>query len=177
MFAVNKKNHFYRILYFIINSINQFIMKNSVILMAVAIVITMASCSLGGPKSMVKTTATHTQVSATTPVVAVFADLEVSPTKISYFYLPSKTIAKGGYDNVVNAAVREALASNGDGDVMVGLETQVKYDDKSQIESITITGYPAKYVNFRNPGDDYLKEISKGSTNGNSGSKSPLSLF
>lgn len=152
-------------------------MKKIIVPIALTMAALLTSCGSFGPKSMVKTTATHTRVSATTPVVAVFADLEVSPTKISYFYLPSKTIAKGGYDNVVNAAVREALASNGDGDVIVGLETQVKYDDKSQIESITITGYPAKYVNFRNPGDDYLKEISKGSTNGNSGSKSPLSLF
>lgn len=134
-------------------------MKNSVILMAVAIVITMASCSLGGPKSMVKTTATHTRISAATPVVAVFADLDVSPNKISYFYIPSTTVAKGGFDNVVNAAVREALSNNDNADVLVGLESQVKYNDKGVIESITVTGYPAKYVNFRNAGDDYLREM------------------
>jgi hypothetical protein len=135
-------------------------MKKIIVPIALTMAALLTSCGSFGPKAMVKTTATHTRVSATTPVVAVFADLEVSPTKISYFYLPSKTIAKGGYDNVVNAAVREALASNGDGDVIVGLETQVKYDDKSQIESITITGYPAKYVNFRNPGDEYLSKMN-----------------
>lgn len=152
-------------------------MKKIIVPFAIAMVALLTSCGSFGPKAMVKTTATHTQVSAATPIVAVFADLEVSPNKISYFYLPSKTVARGGYDNVVNSAVREALANNGNGDVIVGLETQVKYNEKSEIESITITGYPAKYVNFRNPGDDYLKEISKGSANGNSGSSSPFSFF
>lgn len=136
-------------------------MKNSVIIMAVAVVMTMASCSLVGPKSIVKTTATHERIGVAAPVAAVFADLDVSPTKISYFLIPSKTVSKGGYDNVVNTAVREALASNGDADVLVGLESQVKYNDKGEIESITVSGYPAKYVNFRNPGDDYLRELGK----------------
>ena len=134
-------------------------MKKSFFLMAIATVVLMASCSLGGPKSMVKTTATHTRISAATPVVAVFADLDVSPNKISYFYIPSTTVAKGGFDNVVNAAVREALSNNDNADVLVGLESQVKYNDKGVIESITVTGYPAKYVNFRNAGDDYLREM------------------
>ena len=118
--------------------------------MAIATVVLMASCSLGGPKSLVKTTATHTRISAATPVVAVFADLDVWPNKISYFYIPSTTVAKGGFDNVVNAAVREALGNNDNADVLVGREFQVKYYDKGVIESITVTGYPAKYVNFRN---------------------------
>ena len=134
-------------------------MKKSFFLMAIATVVLMASCSLGGPKSLVKTTATHTRINAATPVVAVFADLDVSPNKISYFYIPSTTVAKGGFDNVVNAAVREALGNNDNADVLVGLESQVKYNDKGVIESITVTGYPAKYVNFRNAGDDYLREM------------------
>jgi hypothetical protein len=73
--------------------------------------------------------------------------------------MPSKTVSNGGFDNVVNTAVREALLANGDADVLVGLETQVKYDNKGQVESITVSGYPAKYVNFRNPGDEYLKSM------------------
>lgn len=139
-------------------------MKKSFFLMAIATVVLMASCSLGGPKSLVKTTATHTRISAATPVVAVFADLDVSPNKISYFYIPSTTVAKGGFDNVVNAAVREALGNNDNADVLVGLESQVKYNDKGVIESITVTGYPAKYVNFRNAGDDYLREMGANAT-------------
>ena len=52
------------------------------------------------------------------------------------------------------------MLENGDADVLVGLETQVKYTNKGKVESITITGYPAKYVNFRSPGDDYLSNKS-----------------
>lgn len=139
-------------------------MKKSFFLMAITSVMMLASCSMLGPKSLVKTTATHTRISAATPVVAVFADLDVSPNKISYFYIPSKTVAAGGLDNVVNSAVHEALIANNNADVLVGLETQVKYNDKGVIESITVTGYPAKYVNFRNPGDDYLRKMEVNTT-------------
>ena len=134
-------------------------MKKSFLLMAITSVMMLASCSMLGPKSLVKTTASHTRISTATPVVAVFADLDVSPNKISYFYIPSTTVAAGGLDNVVNSAVHEALIANNNADVLVGLETQVKYNDKGVIESITVTGYPAKYVNFRNAGDDYLRKM------------------
>lgn len=93
------------------------------------------------------------------PVAAVFADLNVSPTKVTHFYIPTKTVVRGGYDNIINTAIREALLNNGDADVFVGLETQVKYNKKGLIESVTITGYPATYTNFRNPGDDYLSTM------------------
>ena len=93
------------------------------------------------------------------PIAAVFADLNVSPTKITHFYIPPKTVTVGGYDNVLNSAIRDALLNNGDADVLVGLETQAKYNSKGEIESITISGYPAKYENFRNPGDDYLSKM------------------
>ena len=33
--------------------------------------------------------------------------------------------------------------------MIVGLQTQTKYNDKGEIESINISGFPAKYVNFR----------------------------
>ena len=120
-------------------------------------------CSVTSP-SMAKltNTATHTKVCAVQPTVAVFADLQVSPTKISYFFLPSQTVQNGGFDNIVNTAVREALIANGNADVLVGLEQQVKYDANGAVESITVSGYPAKYVNFRSPGDDYLREVAKG---------------
>ena len=93
------------------------------------------------------------------PVAAVFADLNVSPTKVTHFYIPPKTVVVGGYDNVLNSAIRDALLNNGDADVFVGLETQVKYNSKGEIESITVSGYPAKYENFRNPGDEYLSKM------------------
>ena len=139
-------------------------MKKSFFLMAIATAMLMSSCNMSmlGPKSIVKTTATHTRISAATPVVAVFADLDVSPEKISFFYIPSTTVAKGGYDNVVNAAVREALINNGNADVLVG--TTIDIVTKNKRLEITVSGYPAHYVKFRNANDkdvELQKELRK----------------
>ena len=79
--------------------------------------------------------------------------------KISYFMIPSKTVQQGGENNVIKTAVREALLANGNADVLVGLNTQIKYDAKGQPESITVTGYPAKYVNFRSPSDEEILKL------------------
>ena len=115
------------------------------------------------PQAKLINTATYTRGSAVQPVSAVFADLQVSPEKILFLYIPSNTVLQGGEQNVVSSAVREALLSNGNADVLVALESQIKYGADGKIESITVTGYPAKYVNFRNPGDDYLRDVSKSS--------------
>lgn len=131
-------------------------------LLFVLVAFCFASCTPTAPTPQAKlvSSATHNKVSVVSPVAAVFADLEVSPEKISFFYIPSKTVVEGGYDNVVDSAVREALASNGNADVLVALETQVKYNAQGKPESITVTGYPAKYVNFRNAGDEYLRNLA-----------------
>lgn len=128
-------------------------MKKTLVLWAA--VITLASCSAG--VKLVNTSTTK-EISLQ-PVAGLFADIEVAPNRITYFMMPSESVKLGGYDNVVSSAVREALDANGGWDLLVALETQVKYSSDGQIESITVTGYPAKYVNFRNPGDDYLKTI------------------
>ena len=132
-------------------------MKKLILLFVIALGV--CSCGMTSPEPKLVSTATHNTFSVAQPVAAVFADLEVSPKKITFSYHPSKVVIKGGVDNVVNSAVREALWSNGNADVMVGLETQVKYNAEGEPEYVTITGYPAKYVNFRNPGDEYLRTI------------------
>ena len=105
--------------------------------------------------------ATYSKPRAVQPVVAaLYADLDVSPTKITFFYIPSKTVLVCGYDNVINTAVREALLANGDADVLVSMETQVKYNSVGEIESVIVSGYPARYVNFRNAGDEVLQTMS-----------------
>lgn len=115
-----------------------------VILFAIA-AITLASCST------LKNTATHRDFSVATPyAVPIVADLDVSETRIMYAYVPPKSVRNGGADNVLNTAVREALTVNGNADVLVGLETQINYNAFHKITSIVITGYPAKYKNFRN---------------------------
>ena len=129
-----------------------FINMKKLILLSLAAIIS-ASCS------MLINTSSYEKVNTYKPVAAVFADLNISPEKITYFNMPSKTVVKAGMQNVVNTAVREALIANGNADVLVGLETQIKYNKRGKIESITVTGYPARYVNFRNVGDEHLKAL------------------
>lgn len=128
-------------------------MKKTLVLLAA--VIAFASCASG--VKLINTSTTK-EISLQ-PVAGLFADIEVAPNRITYSMMPSESVKLGGYDNVVSSAVREALDANGGWDLLVALETQVKYASDGQIESIIVTGYPAKYVNFRNPGDDYLKTI------------------
>ena len=151
-------------------------MKKSLLVIVAAM---FAGCSITSPTSMAKltNTSTHSKVQVVQPMVAVLADLDVAPNKISYFFLPSQTVVNGGFENVVNTAVREALVANGNADVLVGLEQQVKYSPDGKVESITVSGYPAKYVNFRSPGDDYLREMSKNSTAENGKSHHGASSF
>ena len=124
------------------------------------------SCSL---PTKLTNTASSSKMNTLEPFSAVFADLKVSPTKISFFYIPSQTVASAGPENVINSAIREALIANGNADVLVGLEHQIKYSSNGSIESITVTGYPATYTNFRSPSDaqlhEYLLEVVK-SNNG-----------
>ena len=117
-------------------------MKKFLFLAATAFM--MMSCSI------TKQSATYRNVGVmspfTTPVVA---DLEVSNSKIRYEYEPNNAVRRGGKDNVLNTAITRALYQNGNADVLVGLETQIKYGSGSKINSVIITGYPAKYKNFR----------------------------
>jgi hypothetical protein len=129
-------------------------MKNLSILTFALLVLT--SCSM----ARFTKTATHAEFGVAKPITAVMADLEVSPVKISHVLIPSKTVKKGGVDNVVNCAVQEALEANGNADVLVAIEKHIKYNDKGEVESVVVTGYPAKYVNFRSPGDDYIRQVS-----------------
>lgn len=150
--------------------------KNYFVFAAAVMSMFFASCS--SPAKLTNT-ATHVRGNAVMPVSAVLADLEVSPTKITFFYIPSATVVNGGEENVVNSAVREALMENNNADVLVALEKQLKYNAEGKIESITITGFPAKYVNFRSPSDEFLMELSKNrgnDTKGNTSSKLPFGL-
>ena len=110
-------------------------------------VLTLASCA-GGAKLV--NTATYEKMAVQPYVTPVQVDLEVSPKKIEHFMNVTKNVLMGGYDNVVATAVKEALEVNGNYDVLVGLQTQVKYSEEGAIVSIFVSGFPAKYVNFRN---------------------------
>ena len=110
-------------------------------------VISLASCA---SSAKLINTATYQKMAVQPYVTPVQVDLEVSSTKIEHFMNVTENIRLGGYDNVVATAVKEALEANGNYDVLVGLQTQVKYSDKGEIVSILVSGFPAKYVNFRN---------------------------
>ena len=116
------------------------------IIVVVATTLCFSSCST------LKNSATYSKTSIN-PVTAVMADVEVSPKKITHTYIPSKNVLKGGLKNVISSAVKEALEVHGSGDVLVALETQIKYKSLNKIESVTVSGYPAKYTNFKNVND------------------------
>ena len=79
--------------------------------------------------------------------------MDVAETRISYTYRPSYAVRLGGRQNVIKTAVQEALKAYGSGDILIGLEyTTISrwtiFPFLSPIREITVTGRPAKYVNF-----------------------------
>lgn len=110
----------------------------------------MTSCSF------IANTSTYDRVDVVA-IAPVIADLDVSDTKVTYVYSPvPSSVSAMGKENTINTAVKEALFQNGNADVLVGLETQIKYYGTGNIESVVVTGYPAKYTNFRSAGDNPL---------------------
>lgn len=82
------------------------------------------------------------------------ADLVVAPQKISYTFHPSKAVRRTGEKAVIKTAVAEALKANGNADVMVGFQYEIKKTKnlfgKTTIKYVTVEGYPATYKNFKN---------------------------
>ena len=94
-------------------------------------------------------------------ITATFADLVVSPKKITYTYKPTDDVRRGGVTNVINTAIRMALDANGGGDVLVELQTTVKKTGRRNVSEVTVSGYPATYKNFRSADDETLKDALK----------------
>ncbi|MBQ6167515.1 MAG: hypothetical protein IJK41_08855 [Muribaculaceae bacterium] len=94
-------------------------------------------------------------------ITATFADLVVSPQKITYTYRPTDDVKRGGEVNVINTAIRMALEANGGGDVLVELQTTVKKKGRKNVSEVTVSGYPASYRNFRSADDETLKDALK----------------
>ena len=94
---------------------------------------------------------------------ATVADLEVGPERITYTITPSKEIRKAGLGNCKEACIQEALEENGNADLLV--EPQFVYSMKrtlfgNKVTSVTVTGRPAKYKNFRSlPDDVWTNEV------------------
>lgn len=121
--------------------------KLSFLLCAVAV---LTSCSVVRQSASVNAPVSYVNT-------ATVADLEVSPKRITYTFVPSKDVRRGGDRNVILSAVRSALYENGNADVLVDMEYVTSHRPAfiglSSIRMITVTGYPATYKNFHNLGD------------------------
>ena len=98
-----------------------------------------------------------------TITAAVLSDLDVSNQKITYTLNPSAKVVRGGLQNCINTAISEALALNG-GDVLIETQNAIVVRGSKvfgKIKSVTVTGYPATYKNFRSADDETLKTIIK----------------
>ena len=88
---------------------------------------------------------------------ATVADLKVTDHRITYTMTPSKEIQRAGLNNVKQAALQEALTKNGNADVMVEPEFVISMKNNfifgKEVTSITVTGRPAYYQNFRTLND------------------------
>ena len=134
-------------------------MKKLLFVMVTALAIT--SCT-----TVKKSATTHNVKPALS--AAVLSDLEVSNQKITYTYIPTGKVRRGGTANCISVAINEALTKHG-GDVLI--ETQSATVERSlshKIKSVTVTGYPAKYKNFRSADEQTLKAAV---INGNAGSQ------
>ena len=124
-------------------------MKKSLFLMGAAILCFASSCTT----TTLTKTATTADVSSQL-LSATVADLVVAPERISATLITTPAIRRGGLANVRRAVEAEALRSYKDGnyDVLVALEYIVEQKD-GKVSSITVTGRPAYYTNFRSLND------------------------
>lgn len=121
-------------------------MKKTVLFAAAALALCLTSCTT------VSKTATSVAVSNSITQQS-DVDLDVSANRISYNFRPSKKERKGGLQNVKNCAVRAALQSNGNAEVLVAPEFDVRTRTglfgQKKVKEVIVYGYPAKYKNFR----------------------------
>lgn len=78
------------------------------------------------------------------------ADLEVSNTIITYTYTPDDAHRRAGEKAVLRAAVAKALEANGNADVLVAPQFEVKKTRgffTTKIKYVIVKGHPATYKN------------------------------
>ncbi len=116
------------------------------LLMFVAATMLFASCTVN--RSSVQTTMVQPEIETKTK-----ATLVVSPKRVSYTYVPTKTNSKNlSIDQLVQNATYMALQANGNADVMVKVNYNVVMKWSlfgKRVKSISLSGYPAHYRDFR----------------------------
>lgn len=126
-------------------------------------VMVVAACALFSSCSTTIKTATTRQINA--PIVAAaIADIDITGGKITYTYTPPKGVWIAGVNNCINAAVSEALQYAGQGaDVLVEMQYTLVMkrgmigNTTGKVKSVTVTGYPARYKNFRSADQQSLQ--------------------
>ncbi len=164
-------------------------MKN-LFLGLLVIIMTATSCATF---HRTQTSVTTSDVTAPV-IAATIADLEVSPQKINYTYKGPATAHKQitlfrNVDELICYAISEALKNYGNADVLVEPQTTIVYKAKGMsksiptplmrekspivykakgkkkgVESVTVTGYPATYKNFRNADNETLNKAIENGT-------------
>ncbi|MBO4455972.1 MAG: hypothetical protein J5759_05960 [Bacteroidales bacterium] len=120
------------------------------LLLFAAAVLLFASCAVQQHNTKARLTEVQTAIVA--PVVA---DLDISPTKITYTYKPTTTeLRKTDLNTIINNAIAWALEENGNADVLVNASCRTTYSGL-RIKSIIITGYPATVKEFSKPTEPY----------------------
>ncbi|MCM1153571.1 MAG: hypothetical protein NC328_07965 [Muribaculum sp.] len=108
---------------------------------AAACVFMLASCN--SVYRIQNHTATTAPVGTSINSVSI-ADLEIG-NRTSFTYATTEDDRHGGANNCKAAAIEAMLKANGNADILVSPE----YNFDSQLNTITVTGRPAKYKNFR----------------------------
>lgn len=159
-------------------------MKNIYSIIGLLVLMALSSC--------VTTTKTARTAATTSSIKnATVADLQVADQRITYTMSPSKEVQRAGLSNVKQAVVQEALTKHGNADVMVEPEFVISMKNNfifgKEVTSITVSGRPAYYKNFRTLHDSvwsdpgfygqpkvvYVSNAPKGSSGyGSYGSKS-----
>lgn len=125
-------------------------MKHVISFMALSAVMLLSSC-------ITITKTARTAETSSSIQNATVADLQVTEKRITYTMTPSKEIQRAGLNNVKQAALQEALTQNGNADLMVEPEFVISMKNKfifgKEVTSITVTGRPAYYKNFRTLND------------------------
>lgn len=107
----------------------------------------------------------RTEVMPVSVYNASISDLEVSPERVVYTMIPSKDVRRAGVANCQFAAVQECLSKYGNADVLlepmyvVSIKKTGLFSKVGKVTSVTVSGRPAKYKNFRSAPDEMLPQL------------------
>lgn len=124
----------------------------------------LTSCSIH------RATVISTEQPVSTKTTTTVASLNVSQKRVTYTYNPTKSDAKRlSAAQLMENAMYMALKQNGNADVLVKVNSYVTTKvglSGRRIKSISVSGYPAYYTDFREPNEaDYKNLYIFGATN------------